>query len=754
MTAPRLLSPFVRTRTRLLCTLGLLLAALTASLLPWWQPEDSTRTRQGGTVDARPAATGLRDEAAALAEARRSGKQVLVETATTATSLTWALPSGQWRTRIHAVPQRARNAQGTWAAIDTRLERTGNTAGGLGIRPVNAPVPVRFSNGGSNGRSNGRSNGDSDGARQDERRAERSQSRVRLTAEGGGAPAGETVLAELEIAGHTVAYAWPGPLPEPVLDGPRALYPEVLPGVDLLLVAREEGGFGQLLIVKTREAAAQEALSTLTYGLRSQTAVFRHDGTTGGVQVLDPGSGEEIASIPTPFAWDSSGQDPEAPETAPRTAVATASDVLALSGLSGIEPGAHRSPLPTRLEGEGTGSARLSLEVAATGLLTDQDVRFPVFLDPTLTGGWQAWTTAYKPYPNTSFYNGTNFNSGTSDARVGYESDTKGTARSFWRLGYSSSLSGADITSAKFKVLNNHSWSCTTREFQLWLTGAISSGTTWAKQPAWTTLQDKLSFAHGWSSACADDYVMFDVRKAAQVGADSGWSSITLGMQATNESDTQTWRKFRATDAALEMVYNRKPNEPTGGTTSPGGACVPGPGAGRAVARTNIVLSATATDPDGNLKGLRFRFWKNGGTAPAGTLVTSLSSGKATLTIPSTSLEDKATYSWDVRAEDTTGAVSSYFPPGAEPCRITVDASAPPAPDVTSPVFKEATPDGATWATAKFGQPGPITFTAAGAAKFSYAFEGLNAKEVKATSGTATVTDLKPPHSGPTYLHV
>lgn len=39
-----------------------------------------------------------------------------------------------------------------------------------------------------------------------------------------------------------VTYPWPGPLPAPVLDGPRALYSEVLPGVDLLLVAREEGG--------------------------------------------------------------------------------------------------------------------------------------------------------------------------------------------------------------------------------------------------------------------------------------------------------------------------------------------------------------------------------------------------------------------------------------------------------------------------------------------------------------------------------
>ncbi|MEV6654243.1 DNRLRE domain-containing protein [Streptomyces sp. NPDC051219] len=740
---PRLLSPFVRTRTRLSCTLGLLLAALTAALLPWWQPGDDPLGQRGRATDATPAATGPRDEAAAMAQAVRSGKQVLVDTATTATTLTWALPNGQLRSRISPLPQRAKNAKGQWAPIDTKLKRTKDAPGGLGIRPANAPVPVRFSSGGPAG------------TRKDKDRAERSYARLPLAPRAVDAPAGESVLAEVDFAGHTVAYTWPGTLPEPVLDGPRALYPEVLPGVDLLLVAREEGGFGQLLIVKTREAAAQQALKTVTYGLRSKTAVFRHDQTTGRVQVLDKDGGAEIASIPTPFGWDSSGRDPETPETAPRTAVATTADVLKLSGLSGIEPGAHQAPLPTSLDGDGTSSARLHLDAAASGLLTGKDVRFPVFLDPPLNTGWQGWTVAYKPYPNSSFYNGTNFSSGTSDARVGHENDTNGTARSFWRMAYSSSLEGATVTRATFKVLNNHSWSCTSREFQFWLTGAISSGTTWNKQPSWSTLQDKASFAHGWSSACADEYVAFDVKNAAQKGADGGWSSITLGMRATSESDTQTWRKFRATSATLEVDYNRAPKEPTGGSTTPGGACVVGPGAGRTIGKTNVVLSATATDLDGNLKGLRFRFWKTGGTVPAGTLVTNLSSGKATLTIPTTfPLDDKATYSWDVRAEDSAGAVSSYFPAGTEPCRITVDGSAPPQPDVESDVFKEATPDGATWATVKFGQTGSIKFTSEGASKFSYAFEGLNPVEKPATNGTLTVPDLQPPHSGPTYLHV
>ncbi len=732
---PRILSPFVRTRTRLSLTLGLVLAALITALLPWWHSDDTSATQAGRATDARQAATGPRDEGAAAAEARRTGKEVVVDTATTATSITWARPDGQLHSRINATAVRAKTAGGTWAPIDNRLHRT-DAADGLGIAPANPAAPVRFSSGSSTAH------------------ADRSYARKPLTA---GQDSGETVLAEMEIGGHTVTYTWPGTLPEPVLDGPRALYSEVLPGVDLLLVAREEGGFAQLLIVKTEQAAHSKALATVSYGLRSKTASFRYDKAAERVQVLDK-AGKEIGAIPTPFAWDSNGRDPEPPEGkgTPRTSVATPADVLKLSGLTGIEPGAHSAPIPVHLAGDGTGTARVKLPVGGMDLLTGKDVRFPVFVDPTLNSGWQAWTVAYKPYPNTSFWNGTNFSSGTSDARVGHESDTGGTARSFWRMGYSSSLKGATISSAYFKVLNNHSWSCTTREMQFWLTGSISSGTTWNKQPSWSTELQRKSFAHGYSSSCPDDYESFNVKTAAQKGADDGWSNITLGMRATSESDSYTWRKFQATSATLEVVYNRPPSQPTGGKSTPGGTCSVG-GAGVTVGKTNIVLTANAKDPDGNLSKLRFRFWVTGdSTTRKEYLITPNSSGTATTTIPTTfPLTDKTLYSWDVRSEDSGGLVSTFFPPGTDPCRITIDASAPPQPDVESTDFPAATDDGQTWANVKFGSTGAATFSSPGATKFTYAFEGIDYTEIAAdANGDATVSALKPPHAGPTTLNV
>ncbi|MEV4948514.1 hypothetical protein, partial [Streptomyces sp. NPDC053755] len=570
----------------------------------------------------------------------------------------------------------------------------------------------------------------------------------------------------MDVAGHTVAYTWPGALPEPVLDGPRALYSEVLPGVDLLLVAREEGGVAQLLIVKTPEAARQEALKSVAYGLRSQTATFHLDAPKSRVLVLDK-AGKEVASIPTPFAWDSSGRDPElsGAQATPRTATGTPADVLKLSGLTGIEPGAQSAQLPVALDGDKTSTARLSLNVAATGLFTKAGVKFPVFVDPTMNSPYEAWTTAYRKYPNSSFWNGTNFSSGTSDARVGYESDTGGLGRSFWRMKFDPKIKGATVTRASYKVLNNHSWSCTDREFKFYLTGGISTGTTWNAQPSWTTHLQSKSFAHGWSTSCPDAYEAFDsagVKAAAQKAADNGWSNITFGMRATSETDTQTWRKFRATSATFEVDYNRPPSEPTAGTSTPGGPCVPGPGAGVTIGKTNITLSANAKDGDGNLSKLRFRFWKTGTTAPAPVDATPNSSGTATRIISATDplikdITASTSYSWDVHAIDQVGAVSTYFPPNTtEPCRITIDPTAPPQPTVdeeTTP-FKRATSDGATWASVKFGSTGSITFRSEGAAKFRYGFEGIYYPDVPAVNGAFTDPALKPPHAGPNWLHI
>ncbi|MFI5843476.1 DNRLRE domain-containing protein [Catenuloplanes sp. NPDC051500] len=707
----RILSPFVRTRTRLACTVGLLAVALIAGLLPLWLARD--------TAAAPPAATapGPRTEAAARAEAIATGTDVLVETATNAHEQTWALPDGQLRTETHPVVQRAKNAAGEWAPIDTTLTLD-QSAGTL--QPVNAVTPVRFHAGDT--------------------------SKPESGGTGGGTGVTST-LAEVDVEGHTISYTWPGPLPTPVVDGARALYPEVLPGVDLLLVVRPEGGFGQMLIIKTREAAAQDRVRHPDFGLFSETATFHHQAETGGVTVRDQ-TGKEISTVPTPYAWDSSGGG--------STSTATAADVLNLAGLGYIETHARQAAMPLRVDGDTTGTARIHLDADATGLLSDDAAVYPLFLDPTFITAQVGWTFAYKKNPAQNFMNGTNFaGSTTSLTRVGYESQQGNTGRAFWKMGFTGQMRGAAIASATFKVLNTHSWSCSPREMQLWWTGAIGTATTWNNQPIWNSQQERKSFARGYGTACNDDYVSFNLQALTQSAANGGWSDITVGMRATNESDTETWRLFQANTAVLTTVYNRAPQEPTDGISTPGGPCVPGPDRTVTVAKTNIVLSAVGYDPDENLRGLRFRFWKVGEGWPNGTEIPASNGQRVSVTIPSTMLEDKATYNWEVTSEDQMGAYSTNYPPSTDwACRITIDATAPPAPVVTSEDFPEATIDGRVWSKVPFGTGGRFTFTAAGAASFTYALDSINPVTVAASNGTVTIPDLKPRHSGPTTIVV
>lgn len=61
----------------------------------------------------------------------------------------------------------------------------------------------------------------------------------------------------------------------------------------------------------------------------------------------------------------------------------------------------------------------------------------------------QAWTTAYKPTPNSNHLNGAGFDEGDGDkvtkvARVGYEDSSGGTARSFFQLD-ARGIAGKDV---------------------------------------------------------------------------------------------------------------------------------------------------------------------------------------------------------------------------------------------------------------------------------------------------------------------
>jgi hypothetical protein len=790
--------------------------ALGVGILPVLDLSDTNSDAGKRNTDA-ARVSGPLSENTAQDKARRTGKRVEVTALRTANTTTYALPDGRFEYQAHTTAVRA-EVDGKWRDIDTTLKRTRD--GGWAPKATNNPV--KFSGGSGTGR------------------AARGVHRAAFTT---GEASQSSPLVTLTTEGHTMTLNWPGTLPEPFVQDNRALYQDVLPGVDLLLTARDSG-FSHVLIVKTAEAAASSDLAELTYGLSSPDLTFTLDPSTDAVYAKDT-DGDEIAVSPTPYMWDSTGKadatggddpDPAEPSDGPSasyseepgtdvgeeseepsdnqdtsapTATAepddssspspsseesgddetadpaayrsgkghvtvrqaayreagsalSAGDVLALPGLAGPQPGTHASTADASLDGDGEATLHVTPD---TGLMTDKDTEFPLFIDPSFVGHTENWTTAYNRYPSSSFWNGTNFNDGTSEARVGYESTTWGKSRSFFRLDWTPSLKGAYISEAYVYALETYSWSCSGRVVQLWRTDGISSKTTWNNQPDWKEQIDSKDTANGYNSSCPDDYLKFDAKGLAQDAADGGWSKITIGMRASEagEGDAYAWKKFKATgDHApwIKAYYNRKPKVPTSKTMSPGPDCDQ-TSQYTSVGKSDLTFAATSSDPDGNLKYLDFEVWHTGDSDNKilDKNVTTDSAGHASAKVLSGEFHNGYTYSWRVRAIDDSGAASEYGPTTSPyVCRFVYDNDAPNAPEVTSTDFPEADSEGDVWSKVKFGTEGKFTFAPDGdtdVTKFEYSFNSTSYdSELDVSTGNSGTVTRKPPVAGPNVLYV
>jgi hypothetical protein len=443
-----------------------------------------------------------------------------------------------------------------------------------------------------------------------------------------------------------------------------------------------------------------------------------------------------------------------------RTAV-TDNEVLALPGLAGPGVGSHLAVADAVLSAPGTGSTALGI-TPDTDFTTDEDTVYPVFVDPTIYGKTKNWTTAYKKYPKSSFYDGANYNSGTTEARVGLETTTWGLSRSFFRLNWGKSIKGAKVSSASIKLRETYSWSCSNREMQVWHTGGISSKTTWKNQPRWKKKIGTKSFAHGYNSSCPDAYVKYNAKSIAQDAADGGWKQFTIGLRATTETSAYAWKKFRAEGSSapkLTIKYNRKPKTPSSLDQ------VPGPKCDRTkpyahIGKRDLTLSAKSSDPDGNLKHLRFQLWRTGhGDKKILNKKVLTAARAASVTVSKSKLTNGYTYSWRVRAIDSSGAASAYAPTKSpKVCRFVYDSNRPNEPLVTSKDFPEADEDGTVWSKLKFGTSGDFTIAPdddKDVVKFQYSFNTTSYKGWKSvTAGSSVTVKLRPHFAGPNVFYV
>jgi hypothetical protein len=361
-----------------------------------------------------------------------------------------------------------------------------------------------------------------------------------------------------------------------------------------------------------------------------------------------------------------------------------------------------------------------------------------VFIDPSVAWGErQNWAWAYRSWRNNSYWNT------KEDVRVGYESDTNGLSRSFFQLD-TANLGGATIHKSTFRIKETWSWSCTPTPVELWSTGPISPQTTWERQPGKVSRLDTVAAAKGRPD-CGAGNLEFNATEAAREAAAKGWSSVTLGLYASDESDKYQWKRFDPKTITLETEYNNPPDTPSSLATTPASSCT----SGGLIGNTRVSLSALINDRDAGNLSAEYQLFKAGQSTPIATQALPANNGRvATWSVPDTALPN-GDYTWQVRAVDQDGAASGW----SAACKFSVDRNRPSKP----PVINSAQfPNGSSgWpaGTAKARTAGTFTFDANGVidVKELIYYTDFDAHHrVVPANGTVTIT---PPGSGAHFVH-
>ncbi|WP_282203528.1 LamG-like jellyroll fold domain-containing protein [Kitasatospora fiedleri] len=584
-------------------------------------------------------------------------------------------------------------------------------------------------------------------------------------------------LVRMSRAGKELKLAWPKALPKPVLDGETAEYRSILPDVDLKLTASATG-FSQVLVVHTPEAAKNPELASLRLGLQADGLTVKQEGD-GSLKAVDSSGGGTVFQAPVPVMWDSATAADAAPASASPSAGASAAAKAPLakskSAAAPAAPAASEAE-PGTVPGEGAKMTRLKVDLPKDSMvltpdrtmLEDPSTVYPVMIDPAWnTPNAADWAGVSRAYPNQAYWHFTYTSTYVHDWGVGYCGDTSRCAptdvkRAFFQVP-SSAFVGKQILSAEFGTYESHSYSCDARTVELWNTGYIAKGLNWNSQNAsgfWSRHLQDINTAKGWSGSCPGGWLEFGgtsgaVKDLVQDAANWGWSSITFGLKAQNESDTLAWKRF-TDDAFLRVYYNLRPNQiaMSDMTMSPGGACqYPAVW----VNKMPQVTVNRATDPDGDAIGVQFavawddgtglarRWWSTG--AENNTPGDFKASGSLfTYQLPANLPQGKQ-LDWEARSWDgaSWGPWSSDGDPTA--CYFSVDTSLPAGPDITSANYP-----GSTNATDPLpptdgmGRYGSFTLKAATTTitKYQWAVDGSAFTDVATTNGAAQTVKILP----------
>ena len=663
-----------RRRSRPIATT--VVTALTAASLAAVAPAHAvpsapgTSHRAASKSDATPsAARRLNPTETASAKAKQTGKPVTIDQLTDTGTLVVANPDGTFTRTDSSMPQRTL-LHGKWVPIDTKLVRRANGT----WAPRAAVTDVSFSGGGSD------------------------------------------ALVTLRSGSARLGFSWPGKLPEPVISGATATYPDVLPQVDLQLTA-DASGYSSILVVKSRKAAADPRLRSLA--LNTSTSHVEVTATRdGGAQAVDKRTGETVFHSDTALMWDSAGKKSSGVSPA-RTATVS---LARAEQRAAAKVGKHRAQVRVSLK---HGRQLLGLDQE---LLTAKSTAYPVYVDPEWSGRPSQLDWARISDNGWNVYNSTS-TSGATNAREGWDNSNPGNgerARTYYQMN-TSGIKGAVVTHASLYVKQLSAASCSDTPAAVYGTdrpaGWSSSSLYWGHEPGGRTgalgtnpkshEAGTCPVTDGANSWVSPPSLEFDVTSRAQSAAKGGWKSMTLMVQSPDMNDATQWKQLAyGGGATMSVSYSYRPKLKNGtGTPAVKPSSV---SMGKTMTTTHTpTLSARAVDPDlaggSELVRIDYHVFNSSGTLIHQGFGPSTDSKKraryntngSDWTTPS--LPD-GTYTWKATAQNAAGYwVGSGADIWTKTQTFTVDTSAPPAPTVTSSQFP------AKQIGAAFGDKGTFT---------------------------------------------
>uniref|UniRef100_UPI003F490C9B hypothetical protein n=1 Tax=Nonomuraea bangladeshensis TaxID=404385 RepID=UPI003F490C9B len=309
-------------------------------------------------------------------QAKATGQPVEVTSQRTERAQVFAQPDGSYKMEQSVEPVRVRRGQG-WVDVDTTVKARQDGR----VEPAATIIPTVYSGGGT------------------------------------------AALAEFGSGDDRLVLRWPRELPALELDGDKAVYHEVMPGVDLQLETFNQG-FGYALIVKNRAAVRNPVLRDIRMPVEGLTVK-----TIKGVRTAVTKDGKAVFHAPTSAVQDAGpGGDPGSRRG--HSAIASTGDEIAI--------------------------------VPDSKILDDPDAGFPIRIaEQWWPVGQFGWTSVYREYPGDSYWNGANMGD-DKRARAGYSGDWEWppvTVRSFYHFDLRS-MRDKHVIGAELNLLGGHSAQC------------------------------------------------------------------------------------------------------------------------------------------------------------------------------------------------------------------------------------------------------------------------------------------------------